>query len=119
MVSSILKGYVHFILNGRGMVKLIENLAKNRQIQNGVSAFYDYMSKLFPTKKTYVGLQYLLKVMRDPKESQEMRFILAVTLRHYFLEVYPLSLHQGSKLKKKLRLTLLKKVRSILGMLFQ
>lgn len=77
------------------------------------------MSKTFPTKKTYVGIQYLQKVLSDGSEPENMRYILAVTIRHYFLEIYPLSLHQGSKLKKKLRLTLLKKARVIISMLFQ
>lgn len=32
MLSGILKGYIHFILHSRGMIKLIENLVKKRQI---------------------------------------------------------------------------------------
>lgn len=48
-----------------------------------------------------------------------MRYILAVTLKHYFQDVYALGLFQGGKLKKKMRLSLLKKVRSISSMLFQ
>lgn len=59
MLSSILKGYIQFILHNRGMVKLIETLSKKRHLENGVSCFYDFMSKTFPTKKTYVGIQYM------------------------------------------------------------
>jgi hypothetical protein len=32
LLSSILKGYVHFILHNRGMIKLIETLAKRQQL---------------------------------------------------------------------------------------
>jgi hypothetical protein len=57
--------------------------------------------------------------MKDLSRPSEMRYILAVTLKHYFSDIYPLSLLQGSRLKKKLRLSLLKKARSILSTLFQ
>ena len=40
LLSSILKGYVQFILHNRGMVKMIESLARRKGIENGVSKFY-------------------------------------------------------------------------------
>ena len=40
-----------------------------------------------------------------------MALILSVTLRLYLREVYLLNIYQGSKLKKKMRLSLLKKAR--------
>lgn len=118
MLSSILKGYVQFILHNRGMVKLIEKLSKVRHLDNGVSCFYDFMSKTFPNKKTYVGIQYMQEALGNAPGQDDMRYILGVTLKHYFREVYVVGLFQGGKLKKKMRLSLLKKVRSIFSMLF-
>jgi hypothetical protein len=40
MLSSILKGYVHYVLHNRGMIKLIERLSKKFHLENGVSMFY-------------------------------------------------------------------------------
>jgi len=36
-----------------------------------------------------------------------MALVLSVTLRHYLTDVYLLNLYQGSKLKKKVRLSML------------
>ena len=44
MISSILKGYVHFVLHNRGMIKLIEKLSKKFHLENGVSMFYQFMT---------------------------------------------------------------------------
>ena len=93
------------------MIKLIEQLTKKRALDKGVSGFYEYMARTFPTKKSYIGIQYMQNSIDNQKEAPEMTFILSVTLRHYLQEVYSLSLYQGGKLKKKMRLTLLKKAR--------
>ena len=93
MLSSILKGYVHFILHNRGMINMIEKLTKRLRIENGVSGFYNYMSKTFPTKKSYIGIQYMQNALRDPSESQNMRHILGVTLQHYLKETYLMHLY--------------------------
>ena len=118
MLSSILKGYVQFILHNRGMVKMIERLSKKQGIENGVSGFYQHMATTFPQKKSYIGIQYMQKVLSD-QESRAMTHILGVTLQHYLKEAYVLNLFQGSKLKKKMRLSLLKKAREISSLLFQ
>ena len=117
MLSSILKGYVQFILHNRGMVKMIERLSKKQGIENGVSGFYQHMATTFPQKKSYIGIQYMQKVLSD-QESRTMTHILGVTLQHYLKEAYVLNLYQGSKLKKKMRLSLLKKAREINSLLF-
>ena len=44
--------------------------------------------------------------------------MLGVSLKYYLQNVYPLTLYQGSKLKKKIKLSLLKKARIALSMLF-
>lgn len=119
MISSILKGYVHFILHNRGMVKLIEALSKKKELDNGVSAFYDFMLKTFPSKKTYVGVQYIQNAIGKNPGQEDMSYFLAVTLKHYLLVVYPLSLSEGARIKKKMRLALLKKARAIFSMLFE
>ena len=59
MLSSILKGYVQYILHHRGMIKLVEQLSKKHGLENGVSRFYEYMAKTFPSKKSYIGIQYM------------------------------------------------------------
>ena len=118
VLSSILKGYVHFILHSRGMVKMIEGLAKKRGMENGVSGFYAYMAKTFPTKKSYVGIQFMQKTLDAEGEDKEMSLILSVTLKSYLREAYLLNLYQGGKLKKKMRLSLLKKAREIDSLLF-
>ena len=119
MLSSILKGYVQFILHNRGMVKLIETLAKKRSLENGVSRFYQFMATEFPSKKSYIGIQYMQRAIGESPLEDDLRYIIAVTLKHYLKEVYPLSLYQGSKLKKKMRLSLLKKVRAISETIFR
>jgi hypothetical protein len=58
------------------------------------------------------------KVLKAEITSKEMRRMLALTLRFYLREFYPLSVCQGGKLKKKVRLSLLKKVRYIEVALF-
>lgn len=118
MLSSILKGYAHFILHSRGMLKLIEALSKKKGLDSGVSAFYDFMLKTFPPKKTYVGVQYVQNAIGKNPGQEDMSYFLAVTLKHYLLVFYPLSLSEGVKLKKKMRLALLKKARAIFAMLF-
>jgi hypothetical protein len=69
MLSSILKGYVQHILSNRGMIKLIEQLSKKHGLENGVSRFYEYMTKTFPTKKSYIGIQYMEKIIKSPEEA--------------------------------------------------
>ena len=113
MLSSLLKGYVQFILSNRGMVKIIEILSKRLELENGVSKFYEFMTKTFPAKKSYVGLQYMQTSLGCYPCSDPMRHILGVTLRHYLKEHFLLNLFQGNKLKKKMRLDLLKKIRTV------
>ena len=65
------------------MVKMIEGLAKKRGIENGVSGFYAYMAMTFPTKKSYVGIQYMQKALEGTEGAKEMGLILSVTLKSY------------------------------------
>jgi hypothetical protein len=118
VISSILKGYVQFVLQGRGMVKLIEQLSRKRDLENGVSTFYQFMGEAFHTRKSYVGLRYMQEALSSAQHPAEMRYILAVTLRHYLGELYPGSVAQGLKMKKKAKLALLKKARTIAAELF-
>lgn len=94
-------------------------MAKKRQLENGVSSFYDFMAKAFPPKKTYVGIQYMQNAIGRQEGQEEMRYILGVTLRHYFLEFYPLILSEDVRLKKKMRLSLFRKARMVISTLFQ
>lgn len=119
MISGLLKGYVQFILHNRGMVKMIENLSKRRGLENGVSSFYDFMSRTFPSKKSYIGIQYMQTALGRHSQHDDMNYILGVTLKLYLRDTYLLGLLQGSKLKKKMRLVLLKKVRAIASQLFE
>jgi hypothetical protein len=77
------------------------------------------MAKTFPSSKSYVGMQFMKDTMGEQPQNDDMKYILAVTLQAYLQETYLLSLYQGSKLKKKMRLTLLKKARTITSLLFR
>lgn len=100
------------------MLKFIESLAKKRSIENGVSKFLQFVSQQFPSRKSYVGLRYMQETLTARSFEDDMRFLLSLTLRHYLREVYPLQVVETPKLKKKERLTLLKKARSIHALLF-
>lgn len=97
---------------------MIENLSKKIGLENGVLSFYRFIAETFPQKKSYLGIKYMKEVLRGGATAKEMRHMLAMTLKCYLREVYPLSVCQGSKLKKKVKLSLLKKVRNIGEMLF-
>ena len=71
------------------------------------------MLKNFPAKKTYVGLYYMKQTIGDSPNTDDMKFILAVTLKHYIKCEFILNLYHGNKLKKKVRLDLLKKIHTI------
>jgi hypothetical protein len=118
MLSAILKGYIQFTLNSQPMIKLIEDLSKKLAVQNGVSTFYKFIAETFPQKKSYVGIKYMKEVLRGEGAPKDLIHMLGMTLKYYLKAVYPLTVCQGSKLKKKLKLSLLKKVRNIVGMLF-
>ena len=97
---------------------MIESLSKKLGLENAVSSFYEFMSRTFPQKKSYVGIQYVKNIIGSYPLKDEMRYIFGVTLKHYLGEVYLLHLYEGSKLKKKMRLGLLKKARTITSLLF-
>jgi len=69
LLSSILKGYVQYILHSRGMVRLIEQFSKKLGLDNGVSRFYDFMARTFPSKKSYVGIQYMQAAMANRQKE--------------------------------------------------
>jgi hypothetical protein len=100
------------------MLKFIEGLAKKRSMENGVSRFLHFVSQKFPAKKSYVGLKYMQDAMTTCPFMDEMTFMLALTLRHYLMEIYPLQVVESPKMKKKERLALLKKARTIGALLF-
>ena len=118
MLSGILKGYIQFTLNSQAMIKLIEDLSKKLQVENGVSSFYKFIADTFPQKKSYVGIKFMKEVLRQERGTKEFIHMLGMTLNHYLKAVYPLTVCQGSKLKKKVKLSLLKKVRNIVAMIF-
>jgi hypothetical protein len=45
--------------------------------------------------------------------KDHMTFILGITLKHYLKTVYPLNVIRAAKMKKRNRITLLKKARMI------
>ena len=87
-------------------------------MQNGFSSFYRFITEAFPQKKSYIGIKYMREVLRAESTPKEMRHMLAMTLRCYLREVYPLSVCLSSKLKRKAKLSLLKKMRNIVELLF-
>jgi hypothetical protein len=50
--------------------------------------------------------------------EDDMSFLLSITLQYYLKEVFPLQVVETPKSRKKERLALLKKVRSIRNLLF-
>jgi hypothetical protein len=90
------------------MVKLIEDVAKKLEIKNAVSSFYEFMTEKFKNKKSYVGIQFMQKVLTSAPSTTPMTYILSVTLSHYLKEDYPLTIIQDLKLKRKNRLSLKK-----------
>lgn len=100
------------------MIKVIENLSKKLALENGVSTFYRFIAETFPSKKSYVGIKHMKEVLALEGTAKELVGILGVTLKYYLKNVYPLTVCQGIKQKKKVKLSLLKKVRNILSMLF-
>lgn len=118
VISSILKGFVHYVMQGRGMVKAIEQIAKKLGVESGVSRFYEFMGEGFRSRKSYVGLRFMQDKLAAAEGDRQMTAILAITLRVYLKSVYPLTVVQGQKLKKKARMALLKKARTLLQELF-
>jgi len=100
------------------MIKVIENLCKKLGLENGVSSFYKFIAETFPSKKSYVGIKYMKDTLSAQGPSKAMVHMLGMTLKYYLQNVYPLTVCQGIKLKKKDKLSLLKKVRTVLAMLF-
>jgi len=76
------------------------------------------MADKFPSKKSYVGLRYIQDVLTNRPSANSMTYIMGVTLRHYLQYVYPITIAQGIRLKKKARLALLRKARTISKLLF-
>jgi len=61
-----------------------------------------------------VGIKEIRKLLRGEGEAKEISRLLAVSLRYYLSEVYPLQLHNsGQKQNKKTKINLLKKVRKL------
>jgi len=100
------------------MTKLIEELSVKLKLENGVSSFYQFMIEQFPSRKSYIGLRYVQDILSKSIADSSIRQILAVTLKHYLVEHYPLSVVNSCRSKKKVRLALLKKARAITTALF-
>ena len=98
--------------------KLIVSMAARLQLENAVSRFSAFLVKTFPNRKSYIGIKYMQECLSKPDTDRDMQLILAVTLRHYLKEIFPLEVVKNSLLRKKERLGLLKKIRSVHQTLF-
>ena len=105
-ISKILKNYVNFILQGKGMMKLMEQILRALKPDSAVSQFYAFLQEHISRQKTYIGSKYMSIMLKNSSLDSSMLFLLRKTLKIFLTEIYPLTIVQGQRLKKKCKLTL-------------
>lgn len=99
------------------MLQIVKRTSNKLKIENGVTEFMNYIRQKFPLRRTYVGLRYVRRLVRQAA-SDPMALILAVTLKHYLSESYSLIVLHKQQVTKKVRLKCLKKAKELFILLF-
>ena len=102
---------MNFILQGEGMIKMIEETFKILKINSDVSHFHTFLNQNFSSDKTYIGIKQMKRVLSNTDLDSSMLFILRKTLKSFLHEIFPLSVITVNKSNKKSKISVLNKAR--------